>query len=273
MMGQTVAEIKKALLQVNEEEFAQMQRALAADTRAGVIAALKSTQKRLAAQREELFRVKKMYAYDMEVASKLDYTTLNEKPLNERVILGLDEVGRGPVAGPVAIGAVVLRPSDYILGINDSKKLSAHAREEVAREIKNRALVCEVVFVDAERIDSCGISECLRFAFSEGIQRACNLGFKPDAILLDGNPLHLHEREVSIVSGDAKCASIAAASVVAKVERDALMDKLASEYPMYGWQKNKGYGSAAHIEAIKKYGLSPYHRKTFCRNFIQETLF
>lgn len=337
-MGQTVAEIKAMLEGAGEQEFAQIERALAADTRAGVLRALSAARKRIHAQRAECERVAGMYAYEQEIAGRFcaggaegfgargeaaqggaaadfllkgcaPYVVAGSARISRAacVVLGLDEVGRGPLAGPLAIGAVVLggagvgegnvaaiaedasagrggledasacgagrENSEYIAGLNDSKKLSAAAREEIASVVRERAVFCDVVFVSPEEIDSRGIGGALRLAFSQGIERAFAACARIDAVLLDGNPMHLHEREISVVKGDAKCASIAAASIVAKVERDALMCKLAREYPEYKWDENKGYGSAAHIEAIKKFGLTPYHRKSFCSNFTQESLF
>lgn len=337
-MGQTVAEIKALLEGAGEQEFAQIERALAADTRAGVLRALSAARKRIHAQRAECERVAGMYAYEQEIAGSFcageaegfgargegaqggaagrfllkdsePYVGAGSAGISRAacVVLGLDEVGRGPLAGPLAIGAVVLggagvgegnvaaiaedasagrggledasacgagrENSEYIAGLNDSKKLSAAAREEIASVVRESAVFCDVVFVSPEEIDAHGIGGALRCAFSQGIERAFAACARIDAVLLDGNPMHLHEREISVVKGDAKCASIAAASIVAKVERDALMCKLAREYPEYKWDENKGYGSAAHIEAIKKFGLTPYHRKSFCSNFTQESLF
>ena len=350
-MGQTVAEIKAMLEGAGEHEFAQIERALAADTRAGVLRALSAARKRIHAQRAECERVAGMYAYEQEIAgrfcagetegfgargegaqggaagrfllkdsepyvgagsagiSRAPYVVAGSAGISRAacVVLGLDEVGRGPLAGPLAIGAVVWggagvgegkvaaiaedasagrggledasacgagrENSEYIAGLNDSKKLSAAAREEIASVVRESAVFCDVVFVSPEEIDAHGIGGALRCAFSQGIERAFAACARIDAVLLDGNPMHLHEREISVVKGDAKCASIAAASIVAKVERDALMCKLAREYPEYKWDENKGYGSAAHIEAIKKFGLTPYHRKSFCSNFTQESLF
>ncbi len=209
--------------------------------------------------------------FQIHDASALDLEVREAR--SSYVVLGLDEVGRGPLAGPLAIGAVVLGSNEYIPKINDSKKLSAHAREEIASVIRKRALVCIVEFVSALEIDELGIACALRNAFLKGIEQAFAKCENIDAILLDGNAMHLHEREINVVKGDSKCASIACASIVAKVERDALMCKLSREYPEYMWDKNKGYGSSEHINAIKKYGLSPYHRKTYCTNFTQETLF
>ena len=143
----------------------------------------------------------------------------------------------------------------------------------MARKIKEVALAWTVQYVQPHEIDAQGMTASLICAFSKAVAAIERQGFDVDLLLLDGNPLHFDKRERNIVKGDAKCASIAAASVVAKVERDALMVSLAQEYPQYGWDQCKGYASAAHIEAIRTYGLTPYHRVSFCHSFLQETLF
>lgn len=203
-----------------------------------------------------------------------------ERAANEAfTILGLDEVGRGPVAGPVAVGGVVLNhaPGTRIARLNDSKQIKPAVREEIAAEISQRAAFACVQYVDAAYIDDHGIAAALRLAFTRAIEQAdaalAKMGRHIDVVLLDGVALHLDSREVNVVKGDAKCASIAAASILAKVDRDAFMTRADADYPGYGFAQNAGYGTKAHGEAIRRLGLSPLHRKSFCATFTQNSLF
>ncbi|MGN0046802.1 MAG: ribonuclease HII [Eggerthellaceae bacterium] len=259
-MNQTVDDIKQRLKQADAKEFEVLSRTLADDPRKGVQAALRQAQERLRAQADEEQRIAALYQYESDLASG-------------GVIVGLDEVGRGPLAGPLTIGAVVLPRSPQIQGLNDSKKLTPATRSELAPLIKETALAYAIVHIPPADIDELGMSKCLRLAFSRAVAQIEAQGVKPDVVLLDGNPLHFDEREVNVVKGDSKCASISAASIIAKVERDSLMDDYALEYPGYGFESSKGYGSAAHIAAIKEKGLTPIHRVSFCGNFLQESLF
>ena len=261
-MPVTVAEITEMLRKADEKEFEALERSLAADTRKGVVRALDVARKRIEAQRAERDRIDGMYRYEREL-----------KGDRAGFIVGLDEVGRGPVAGPLAVGAVVLPDEPHILGLNDSKQVAHDVREKLSEQIKAEALAWTVVFVSPQDIDHDGISASLKRAFSQAIAEIDSKLTGVGTVIVDGNPLRIDEREVNVVKGDAKCASVAAASIVAKVARDSLMCELAKEYPAYGFDENKGYGSQQHIEAIKQYGLSPVHRKSFCKSFMQETLF
>ncbi|MDR3316116.1 MAG: ribonuclease HII [Coriobacteriales bacterium] len=188
------------------------------------------------------------------------------------IVVGLDEVGRGPVAGSLTVCAVVLPAQPQIRGLDDSKRLTAKKREALCGEIKAVASAWNLAHIAPEDIDAAGMAACLRRAFSSALG-GLELERDPDAVLIDGNPLGIHPRERNIIKGDAKVASIAAASIVAKVTRDALMVKLDAQYPGYGLAQNKGYASPEHIKAIQTLGLSPVHRKTFCHNFLQQSLF
>ncbi len=262
-MGTTVAEIRKRLQEADEREFAVLERSLVADARKGVRDAVEVARRRLEAQRAEADRLDGMYAFQERIAQERGASCA----------VGLDEVGRGPLAGPLAVGAVVLPDAPRIEGLNDSKQLSEEARERIAAEVKRVALAWAVEYVAPADIDAHGMSASLRSAFSRAVGRIEGEGIPVDLILLDGNPLRLDEREVNVVKGDAQCASIAAASIVAKVERDALMRSYAQRYPEYGFESNKGYASAQHIEAIREHGLSPIHRASFCTAFAQQSLF
>ena len=146
-------------------------------------------------------------------------------------------------------------------------------RERIALEVKQVAVAWTVEYVEAADIDAAGMTASLVTAFRRALAHIEAAGVRPDVVLLDGNPLRLDDREVNVVKGDCRCASIAAASIVAKVERDALMCRYAEDYPEYGFDSCKGYASPAHIEAIKRFGLTPLHRATFCTAFTQPTLF
>ncbi|MEY8563016.1 ribonuclease HII [Eggerthellaceae bacterium 3-80] len=262
-MDLSVGEIKHMLSQATEQDFAVFERSLAADTRKGVQAALRQNRKRLDAQAQERARLKGMYDFEQAI--------LDEHAAG--ICVGLDEVGRGSLAGPLAVGAVVLPKGLYIDGLNDSKQVKPADREVIVDEIKKHALAWTVQYIEPEDIDACGMSASLRVAFTRAVKAIEEAGITPDVVLLDGNPQHLDPREVNIIKGDGKCASIAAASLVAKVERDALMVELAHEYPKYDWAACKGYASPAHIEAIKQHGLTPLHRVSFCGAFTQPSLF
>lgn len=181
-------------------------------------------------------------------------------------ICGIDEAGRGPLCGPVVAPAVIL-PDEYnILYINDSKKLSETKREEVYKEIDKYAVAYGVGIVSPERIDEINILQATYEAMRTAIHK---LSVTPDILLNDAVTIPMVDiKQVPIIKGDAKSQSIAAASIVAKVTRDHLMEEYDKLYPEYGFAKHKGYGTAAHIKAIKEYGPCPIHRRTFIKNFI-----
>ena len=181
-------------------------------------------------------------------------------------ICGIDEAGRGPLCGPVVAAAVIL-PDEYnILYINDSKKLSETKREEVYKEIDKYAVAYGMGIVSPERIDEINILQATYEAMRTAIHK---LSVTPDILLNDAVTIPMVDiKQVPIIKGDAKSQSIAAASIVAKVTRDHLMEEYDKLYPEYGFAKHKGYGTAAHIKAIKEYGPCPIHRRTFIKNFI-----
>ncbi len=188
-------------------------------------------------------------------------------------VIGVDEVGRGSVAGPLTVAAVALPLEPMVMGLNDSKKLTAAKREQVAVDIRKQALAIGISHIQPDVIDSIGMAKSLRDAMLEAIKACENCGVAADLVLIDGNPMHIHDKEQCIVKGDSSVACIAAASIIAKVTRDKLMDEADEQHPGYGFSANKGYASAAHISAIKEKGLSPIHRRSFCGNFLQQSLF
>ena len=185
-----------------------------------------------------------------------------------RLICGVDEAGRGPLAGPVCAAAVILPPHEDIPGLNDSKKLTDKKRRELFPIIQEKALAYAIAFADHDEIDQINILQATYLA----MERAINaLNIKPDLALIDGNrakdfgiPVH------TVIHGDSLSASIAAASILAKVTRDDLMVNMAMKYPQYGFEIHKGYGTKAHYAAISAFGASPIHRKTFLKKFYGE---
>ncbi|TXC91976.1 ribonuclease HII [Metabacillus litoralis] len=177
-----------------------------------------------------------------------------------RLLAGIDEVGRGPLAGPVVASAVILKEDCYIPGLTDSKQLTATVREHYFELIKENAEAIGIGIVSPEIIDHINIYEATKLAMTEAIK---DLKIDPDYLLLDAMKLDIPIDQQSIIKGDAKSVSIAASSVIAKVTRDRMMMNLAHEYPQYGFDKHMGYGTKIHLEALKQYGVTEYHRKSF----------
>ena len=206
---------------------------------------------KLEAEKERMYA---LFSYERECGENL-------------AICGIDEVGRGPLAGPVYAAAVILPKDCDILYINDSKKLSEKKRETLSAEIREKAVAWAIGTADNKRIDEINILQATYEAMREAIK---NLGIKPDILLNDAVTIPLVDiKQVPIIKGDAKSATIAAASIVAKVARDALMAEYAEEYPGYGFERNKGYGTAEHIAAIKEMGVTPIHRMSFLKGILE----
>ena len=184
-----------------------------------------------------------------------------------KFVCGVDEAGRGPLCGPVVAAAVILREDDKIEGVNDSKKLSEKKREEVYERIMEKALAVGVGMSDVDVIEEVNILNATKMAMKQAID---NLKQRPDYVLIDGNQMiNIDIEGETVVHGDAKSESIAAASIVAKVTRDRMLIEWDKEYPEYGFAKHKGYGTKAHVEAIGKYGLTQIHRPSFCAKFVK----
>lgn len=185
----------------------------------------------------------------------------------KKYICGIDEAGRGPLAGPVVVASVIMPQDSMIEGVNDSKKVSEKKREVLYDQIQKQAVSVSVGIIDQKRIDEINILNATKEGLTRSIQE---LSIKPDLILVDALT-HIDTCGIyyqSIIKGDAKCYSIAAASIIAKVTRDRIMRQWDEIYPQYGFAKHKGYGTANHIMAIKEYGLCPIHRISFTKNFI-----
>ena len=193
-----------------------------------------------------------------------------EKKLYEngvKYIAGIDEAGRGPLAGPVVIGCVIMKPESFIEYVNDSKKVSETKREMLYEKITNEAIAWSTGIVDEKEIDELNILNATKKALTEAIDK---LEVKPDVILVDAlDKIDTKGiKYISVIKGDAKIYSISAASIIAKVTRDRIMKEYDEVYPQYGFAGHKGYGTAKHIQAIKEHGICPLHRKTFTKNFI-----
>lgn len=207
---------------------------------------------------EELLRQEKMRETEKRLARE-----------GYRYIAGIDEAGRGPLAGPVYAAAVILPPDIRLDGINDSKKLSPKKREELFDEITKKAVCYSIFSVDEKKIDEINILNATHMAMNGA---AASLSQKPDYVIIDGNSIkNMTFPHETIVKGDAKSISIAAASVLAKVARDRYITKMAERYPEYGFEKHKGYGTKEHTDAILKYGVTPIHRKTFLKKLLEGT--
>lgn len=201
----------------------------------------------------------------MNSLKKFDNSFLSHKV---KVIAGVDEAGRGPIAGPVVAAAAMFDNKTYHKQINDSKKLNEKTREELYEWIINNCISYGIGIVDHEEIDSINILQASLKAMKHAAEQ---LSRKPDLILIDGNKSFISELHTKpVVKGDAKSFSVAAASIIAKVTRDRIMKKLSAEHPEYLWMQNKGYPTKAHIEAVRKHGVSPLHRKTFLSKILNE---
>lgn len=249
----TAREIAAALADAPLEEAEALAERYAEDPRKQVARAVVATRRRLARERAERERVLGMYGAMRELGG-------------DGVVLGVDEVGRGALAGPLTVAAVALPDEPVVWGVDDSKRLTPARREALAATIADVAVAVGMAHVEPAVIDALGMASALRQAMARAIEDA---GVEPDAVLIDGNPVHVHPKETCVVGGDGRVACIAAASIVAKVTRDAIMVALDEEHPGYHLAESKGYGSPEHIAAIRERGCSPVHRVSFCGNFLE----
>ncbi|MCD7885306.1 MAG: ribonuclease HII [Lachnospiraceae bacterium] len=249
----SVREIKEAFETAEESMLPELIKEYGQDSRSGVGRLVAQAQKKRELLAKERQRLENMRIYEHK------YEDLG-------LICGIDEAGRGPLAGPVVAGAVILPHDCEILYLNDSKKLTAKRREELFEEIKEKAVSYGIGMASPERIDEINILQATYEAMREAVRQ---LSPQPQVLLNDAVTIpQIPYRQVPIIGGDGKSLSIAAASVLAKVTRDRLMVEYDVLMPEYGFASHKGYGSAAHIEALKKYGPSPIHRKTFIGHFV-----
>lgn len=252
-LAESIREIKEKLQAADYERLPELFHLYEQDERSGVFQEVEKARKRLAAYEKELERTEKLKVYEKEYAAY-------------GCICGIDEVGRGPLAGPVVAGAVILPENCDILYINDSKKLSEKKREELYEIIMEKAVAVGIGYSTPERIDEINILQATYEAMREAVSK---LSVQPGILLNDAVTIPgITIKQVPIIKGDAKSISIGAASIVAKVTRDRLMVQYDSVFPAYGFASNKGYGAQAHLDALRKYGPCPIHRRSFITHFV-----
>lgn len=250
-MKKTIAEVKREFEAADEKGLTQLLEIYKDDERSGVVRLMEACQKKLGALKKERMRLEHMRTFEKEY-EHLGY------------VCGIDEAGRGPLAGPVVAGAVILPKDCEILYLNDSKQLTQKRREQLFDEIMQKAVAVGVGMAGPARIDEINILQATYEAMREAVG---NLKIRPQILLNDAVTIpEMEIPQVPIIKGDAKSLSIAAASVVAKVTRDRLMEEYDRIMPEYGFASHKGYGSRAHMEAIREHGPSPIHRRTFIKN-------
>ena len=244
----TIKEIKERLATIDDLDHPLFEE-LILDGRAGVQAAISKRKRELQKQVDEDLRLEKMLAYEKELyAQGID------------LIAGVDEVGRGPLAGPVVAAAVILPKACKILGLNDSKKIPKSKHKEIYEAVLQNAIAIGIGIKDNQVIDQVNIYEATKLAMMEAIGQ---LEPQPQHLLIDAMKLDLPIPQTSIIKGDANSLSIAAASIVAKVTRDQMMEEFDREYPGYDFAQNAGYGTAKHLAGLDKLGVTPIHRRSF----------
>lgn len=252
----TIAQIKKIYEQSDDHGKNQLIAFLRADPRKGIQSFIKKVEKQALARRQSIQKI---------CLKKKRENILYAK--GYKMIAGIDEVGRGPLAGPVVAAAAVLPSDSWILGIDDSKKLPEKKREALAKKIEEEAISIGIAQIGPRTIDQINIYNSTKLAMYMAVK---NLSLIPDLLIIDAVNLEMKIASKSYIHGDEKCYSIGAASIVAKVYRDQLMKKYAKLYPQYAFDKNKGYGTSEHIQAIRHCGLTPIHRVSFVQNIIDK---
>lgn len=244
----TIKEVKERLAIIDELDHPLFEE-LEKDARAGVQSAINKRKRELQKQVEEDLRLEKMLAYEKELYAQ-----------GVQLIAGVDEVGRGPLAGPVVAAAVILPKNCKIPGLNDSKKIPKSKHQAIYQAVLDQALSIGIGVKDNRVIDQVNIYEATKLAMLEAIQE---LELQPQHLLIDAMKLDLPISQTSIIKGDANSLSIAAASIVAKVTRDQMMTAYDQEYPGYDFAQNAGYGTAKHLQGLEKQGVTPIHRRSF----------
>lgn len=248
MKQETIQQIKVNLQSILSAEDVYLE-LLKSDERQGVQKLLKQKIKYFEAQASEKERMHEMFRYERALYQE-----------NYNLICGIDEVGRGPLAGPVVACAVILPINSSIQGLNDSKKIPKKQHQAIFERIQKEAIAIGIGIVEPDVIDNINIYEATKVAMQDAIE---NLEVSPDYLLIDAMQLSINIPQKSIIKGDANSASIAAASIVAKVTRDKIMADYALKFPAYDFEKNAGYGTKSHLLALEKNGVLPIHRKSF----------
>ncbi|MGM0124454.1 ribonuclease HII [Enterococcus sp. AZ194] len=256
MKPESIADIKQKLVTITTAEDPYV-KSLREDSRAGVQTALKQFDRKLEKQVALLKKRQEMSQFEQQ-AYKEGY----------QLIAGIDEVGRGPLAGPVISAAVILPKDCDILGLNDSKQLSEAKRNQLFDEINQKAVAIGIGLVDQTEIDAINIYQASKKAMMLAVEQ---LSKTPDYLLVDAMTLPMETAQQSLIKGDARSISIAAASIIAKVTRDRLMKEYSLEYPFYGFERNAGYGTKEHLLALEEHGITPIHRLTFApvKNYVK----
>ncbi|WP_026021678.1 ribonuclease HII [Bacillus timonensis] len=248
MLSLTIRDIETKLAMIHDEQdefIIECEK----DTRKGVQVLVQRWKRKKAEEKALEQQFKEMTQYETHLYHK-----------GFKRIAGVDEVGRGPLAGPVVAAAVILPQDAYLPGINDSKKLSENKREELFEQITECATSIGIGIIPAKVIDDVNIYQATKQAMKQAL---LGLSEKPDHLLVDAMKIPINIPQTSIIKGDAKSISIAASSIIAKVTRDRLMVRLGHDYPQYGFEKHMGYGTAYHLDALKKYGVTSEHRRSF----------
>lgn len=257
--ARSLSELRALLAKARGATLKALAEELADDDRVGVRSELDAALARERLREKERRRLAKLYALEAQLRDS-GYV----------VVAGVDEVGRGALAGPLTAGACVLPATPKIVDLNDSKALSPAKREELALRIREVALSWSVAHCSASEVDALGMTAALRRVMGRAI---AGLEAQPDHVIVDGRPIGVSEGETAVVKGDAKVAAIAAASILAKVTRDGLMVEMAESYPAFAFEVNKGYGTLEHMDAIARFGMCPEHRRSFLPGGGTERLF
>lgn len=249
-----VSEVSSILKELNYDEYEIFIDIFSNDSRTGIQKLCLKAQKELLGINKEKERLRKLNEFENKEYSK-----------GVKIIAGVDEVGRGPLAGPVVAAVVILPENCEIIGINDSKKLSEKKRNEIFEEIVEKSIAYSIGVADNNEIDEYNILNATYLAMKRALE---NLDIKPEVLLNDAVRIpDVNIKQIPIIKGDSKSISIAAASIIAKVTRDKMMVEYHEIYPYYGFDSNKGYGTNIHYDGIRSHGITKIHRKTFLKNF------
>lgn len=249
MLNESISAIKQRLKEASHVELMEYIERLKADERKGVQLILEQIQRKQEKEKQALQQHEEIQAYEQDLFQK-----------GYHFIAGLDEAGRGPIAGPVVAAAVILPKEHSLIGLTDSKKLSKKQRDFFYEEIKKQAISYSVQEIDVETIDEINIYQASKRAMQLAVE---GLSIEPDYLLVDAMHIPLNIEQTSLIKGDQKSLSIAAASVLAKVTRDQMMSEWDQTYPGYGFSAHSGYGTPTHLEAMKQQGVTPIHRRSF----------
>lgn len=244
----TIKEIRSFLKTITDEEDPRVKH-FSDDERKGVQSALKSWKREIKKKKQLITQFQEMSAFENAARSK-----------GHELIAGVDEVGRGPLAGPVVAAAVILPENELILGLNDSKQLPKKVREQLFESIHEKALAIGVGVIEASEIDRINIYQASKIAMLQSVN---NLNQPADYLLIDAMAIEKDIAQEKLIKGDTRSVSIAAASIIAKVTRDRIMDEYDKVYPGYGFSSNSGYGTQKHLEGLNKLGITPIHRRSF----------